>query len=213
MQSKTSWLIIGILLFGVLQLQSQNFKFGALAGIGITNLHVTDKPEISGKSSVYSPLISYNLNVYVGYKSTGIFGCSIEPGLIQKGGVIQYDENDKDDNLNIKLYYFQIPLLANFYLTDKFFASIGPEFAFLTNAEGKSKDHSSDINNLYENNFELSGILGINYNIFKNIDIGLRYSHGITPTKTISFTDKEGNITSESNEYNQYGLFIIRFKM
>lgn len=213
MKTKTSGLIILLFLLSSLSLHSQEIKFGALAGIGITNAHVTNKPEIAAKSLVYNPMLSYSFNLYVGYKSEGVFGCSAEPGYIQKGGTLTYNEESKDDNVNMKLMYLQFPLLADFFITDKLFVSIGPEFAYLINAKAKSKDHSMDIMEFYDNQFELSGMIGINYNIFKRFDIGLRYSHGITHTKQITWTNEEGIVKGNSEEYNQYWLFIFRYKI
>lgn len=213
MNSKTNCLFIALLLFCTHELISQNFKFGALAGIGVTNSHITNKPEEIGDALIFYPMISYNFNGYIGYKSARFFGLSLEPGFIQKGGVQTYDKNDKNDNVNIKLFYIQMPLLADFYITDELFVSVGPEFAFLINAKAKSKDQSADINDWYDNTFELSGMVGINYNIFTKFDIGLRYSHGISYSNKLIWTDIEGNVVRESNEYNQYWQFILRFKI
>ncbi len=97
-----------------------------------------------------------------------------------------YNDDTSDDNVNITLMYLQLPLLVDLYITKKLFVSIGPEFAYLINAKAKSKDQSADIKDWYENTFELSGMIGVNYNIFERFDIGLRYSHGLTYTKILS---------------------------
>ena len=113
---KTSGLIIGLFLLSSLSLQSQEIKFGALAGIGITKAHITNKPEIAAESLVLHPLISYSFNLYIGYKSAGIIGFSAEPGYIQKGGTWPYNKDTKDDDVKMKSMYLQLPLLSIFTL-------------------------------------------------------------------------------------------------
>ena len=62
--------------------------------------------------------------------------------------------------------------------------------------------------------FELSGLIGINYSLIENLDIGLRYNHGLTCISKLVFTDIMGNETGEHyNEYNQYFQFFLRFKI
>ncbi len=73
MRTKTSGLVIGLILLCSISLQSQDIKFGALAGIGITNAHVTDKPEVEAEALIYHPMLSYSFNLYVGYKSVIIY--------------------------------------------------------------------------------------------------------------------------------------------
>ena len=83
----------------------------------------------------------------------------------------------------------------------------------MINAKAKTKDNSNDISEFYDNKFELSGLIGINYTINKNVDIGLRYNHGLTYTSKITWVDSMGNLLDNSKEYNQYIQLIIRLKI
>ena len=213
MKTKTIWLTFALILFSGLSLKAQDIKFGVLAGLDVAKAHMTNIPDIAKDATAYYPMISFNINGYAGYKSAGFWGLSVEPGFIQKGGVVQYDKDSQDDDVRFQLFYAQLPILADFYITDKFFASIGPEFAYLINAKAKSKDHSNDIWSFYDNYFEISGLIGLNYNIIEKVDIGLRYSHGITYTRKITWTDENGKPLGESKEYNQYFQLIVRFKI
>jgi len=192
-------------------LYAQEFKFGLVGGLDLANSRLTNKPNIY--SRVYYPMISFNINGFVGYKSAGFWGISLEPGYIQKGGVQQYNKEDKDDDVRFQMNYLQLPLLVDFYLGKKFSISVGPEFAYLISVKVKSKDLSNDISNFYDNNFEISGNIGINYNIHKHFDIGLRYNLGLTYTTKIIWSEETGIPIDESKEYNQYFQFLVRFKI
>ena len=216
MKAKTIWIFLGLIFLIGMKINAQGIKFGLTAGSVFANANLTNKPDHYGHYRVYYPMLSYNINGYIGYKSAGFWGLSAEPGIIQKGGIQRYDKSTKNDDLRFQLNYLQLPLLAEIYFNDKLFASIGPEIAYMMNAKVTNKifsKYKSDITKLYDNKFELSGIIGINYNIIQKIDVGLRYNHGLTYTQEIIWTDEIGTPLGTSKEYNQYIQFILRFKI
>ncbi len=202
--------ITSLLLIFNTSLFAQDFKFGLVGGLDVANSHLTNKSEVNSDSRVYYPMISFNANGYIGYRSTGLWGISLEPGYIKKGGVQQYDE---DNDVKCQISYLQLPVLADFYLSEKIFISVGPEFAYQINAKANAKDYSLDISDLYDNDFELSGIIGINYNIQKHFDVGVKYSHGLTYVSKNSLVDEAGESSEDSKEYNQYFQLFVRFKI
>jgi len=213
MKQKFICALLGLFIFCGLTINAQEFRFGLLAGIDVTNIRLTNNDDVQGVSTLYDPMLSFNLNGYAGYKSAGFLGVSLEPGLIRKGGVMKLDKDSKDDDIRTQLYYIQMPILVDMYLCDKLFLSLGTELAYMIDAISKSKDASSNISEAYDNEFEVSGVFGINYSINDQVDIGIRYSHGFSYTLEISWTDSEGNILGKSEFYNQYGQLIIRFKI
>lgn len=188
----------------------QDFKFGLVGGFDVANSRLTKKQVTGGDTRVFHPIFSFNTNAYVGYKSASFWGISLEPGYIQKGGELKY-ENDYYD-VRVQMNYIQLPILADFYLGEKFSISVGPEFSYMINAKAKSTDFSNDISGFYNKKFELSGIVGINYYFHKNFDIGLKYNHGLTYTTKIEWTDDNGILIGQTNEYNQYFQLCVRFK-
>jgi hypothetical protein len=64
---------------------SQNIGIGIKAGFGVTNTHVANIHELGVNSDFFSPILSYSLNGFLDYKSKGLLGFSIEPGVIKKG--------------------------------------------------------------------------------------------------------------------------------
>jgi hypothetical protein len=208
---KITSLVLGLLL--AIGLNAQEFNFGITAGFDIANARLTNKPSSYGAYRTYYPLTAFNINAHFGFKSNSFWAITTEPGFIQKGGVIRYDDNYRDKDAKLISNYIQFPVLIDFYLTKKLSLSIGPEFAYMIGTKAKSKENSKDITDLYDNKFEISGLIGINYSVFKYIDLGLLYNHGLTYTQIISFTDDTGTKVGEGKVYNQYFQLFVRFKI
>jgi hypothetical protein len=209
MKTKHILTIFGLILTSILNINAQDFKFGLVTGFDITDARLSEKLDINGDYNGYDPMISFNVNGYIGYKSAGFWGLSVEPGFIQKGGIQTYS----DVKVRFQLNYIQMPILADIYISDKLFVSVGPELGYMINAKAKSKDYSNDITDIYDKRFELSGLIGVNYSIIKNVDIGIRYSYGLTYTSKMTLTDEQGNDKGEIKEFNQYLQLILRFKI
>lgn len=205
MTKKTIFFTIGLIVISNLTGFSQNFKFGLVAGFDIANAHLTNKPYGFGDNQVYYPMIAYNFNGYIGYKKSEVWGLSIEPGFIQKGG----RQKSSDDYIRFNLNYLQLPILFDYYVVDKFYISIGPELSYLINAKVKS----NDITDLYDRRFELSCLVGINYKIIDKLDIGLRYNHGLTYTSKITWTNEFGESIGVSKDFNQYLQLVLKLKI
>ena len=213
MKKITIMTFFGMIFISMLNINAQNFKFGVLAGFDIANSQLINKPDVEGFTRMYYPMITFNVNGYAGYRSNRYWGFSIEPGFIQKGGVLKNDKDIEDDDTRFQANYIQMPILVDFYLTDKFFLSLGPEIACMVNARANSKNLSYDISNFYDHVLELSGLFGINYSIMKNIDLGIRYNHGLTHITKVGFTNETGEPLGEMKEYNQYFQLIVRCKI
>ena len=194
----------------VLKIYPQEFKFGLIAGIDISYPKRTN-PNLTPRS-YYNHMITYNFNGYVAYKSKGFWGFSLEPGYIRKGGNkssytsfssgISWPQFSNDFTIPYHLDYFQVPVLFDVYVTKKIFVSLGHEFAWLVDATKEYTNGETVSLSEYNKDLELSGLIGLNYNIIKNLDVGLRYSRGLSNT-----------IDSEDlTEYNQYLQLLLRFK-
>lgn len=182
----------------------QKLKYGAVAGIDLANWIITNPPVEYNYPIFEGPLISFNINGYVGYRWSERLGNSIEPGYIRKG---------ENRGPKFALHYIQLPVFTDFYLGSRFFFSIGPELSYLlvakTNQEGLD-----NVTEVYDNRFELSGVVVANYSINKDFDIGLKFNHGITCVDKITLTsDTNGEITGESKLYNRYIQCFVRFKI
>jgi hypothetical protein len=201
MKLKIILVAIGLGLITPSFIMAQDFKYGIQSGLVLTNIYSKSKPKNDVFDNWYNPMLSYCINGYVGYKGKSFFGISAEPGFIQKGGIVNYNQDTKDDDERLNYNYIQLPVLADFYLIKRLKISLGSEFSFLTNPDNIEK-------------FEMSGLLGLSFDLNNKLDLGLRYSRGFTSTSSILLTDEFGNPTDDYyKEYNQYLAVFVRFKI
>lgn len=218
-------LLTALLLHPGLKLHAQNINYGLLAGYVCANAHVIETNEYATR--LFYPMHSFNVNGFFEYRFPGAWGIVAEPGYIRKGGVVD-GENHFLGRFDLQLNYIQLPLLANLYFTDRFYISFGPEFAYLINKDGNlpslpdtftpfEKKAYEMFTPFEENTFEISGLIGVDYCITKNIDLGLRYNHSLMPfSETTWLNDRYPpgyGIMGYSNVYNQYLQFIVRYKI
>lgn len=175
---KNAFLILSVVFFlGINSISAQEHQFGIIAGIGGSNdyqkkIHPAHPIEKDSK-----PIFAYHFNLSYTLKFNRI-GIAIEPGYIRKGSKILNANSSLEwdyDWFN-KYNYLYAPLLVNWYLGKRIYFSLGPEFAYhlstISIREGKEYTYK-DI----DDRFQLSGIIGLSFQIMKNLDVGLRYSH------------------------------------
>lgn len=207
---KSILIIIGFILIPIISLDAQNLEIGIKTGFGLTDTHWTNIPDTETNSDFHTPTFSFSANAVISYKSADFWGFTLEPGIVQKGWI------DKGINFKnkFKVNYIQLPILSDFYLSNKLILSIGPEVAYRLNSKYKSEHGTEKVNYMF-NNFELSGAVGITYKIVDNFDIGIRYSHGLTQAsdKVFWVFDEFDADVLETNDYNQYLHLFIKMKL
>jgi len=209
-------IVIIILIFPSL-LAAQRFQIGIQSSLNLSNTHVINKEDFTDQKRVYYPLLLPNVNAYLGYKSESFWGFSLEPGFIQKGGlqkditIISEGTMYQSQDLRYISNFLQLPILADFYLTDRLSISIGPEFSFFLSSKAKG-EHATFNTSDDHDQLEVSGIIGIKYSLLKFLEIGLRYNHGINSPSSLMWIDDFGSIVDFSKQYYQYSQFTLRIK-
>ena len=196
MKAKLLLIIIGVGLIALVNTYAQNLNIGLSAGYDNVNIHVI--PELSSLvKQPYGHRNSFNINCSISYRSRGIFGFSVEPGFIQKGASISKSRLEFND--------LQLPLLADVYVLHKFCLSIGPEFSYMISAKivNPIPPYTDDLSHRY-NKFELSGLIGVNYMITKDIGIRISYNHGLTNIDKLPVYGDKWEVVRWVNLYNQY---------
>ncbi|NCA86467.1 MAG: PorT family protein [Clostridia bacterium] len=211
MRAKIKKLMMLSLLFIAINIQAQEFNFGLSSGADITNIRLSGS--MSDKYVEYKPTVAFNLNAFAAYRSAGFLGITAEPGFIFKGAKVTDVYSTEKHKARWIFPYLQLPLLADFYLTDKLYLSVGPEFSYMIAAKIYYDAKFTDISYAYDNKFEVSGMAAINYTILPKVDIALRYSHGFTKTTQIDFTDIHNEPLGHVKEYNQYLQLLLRARI
>ncbi|MCE4564155.1 PorT family protein [Maribellus sp. CM-23] len=202
---------IGLIVFAAVYLKAQSLELGVKTGVGVANTHITSLPESVKQSDVFSPVLSYSVNGSLCFQSKGWFGITAEPGIIQKGWLMNKGEELEN---KIRLHYLQLPVLADFHATDKWFFSIGPELNYLVKAANKSEYGTEDITDL-SRKLELAGAIGCAYKLGSKLEVGLRYSHGLTQTSDKVFWagETQGDSQREMKDYNQYLQMYLKVNL
>ena len=184
-------------------MQAQKFKYGVQLGVDIAN--TTLKINSLGGSESTNLITTFNLNGIIEYNLTNKIGISIEPGFMQKGKSLKVILGYRNYN-----NYIQMPILANIHISNKLYISCGPEISYLLNADIKPKDKPYDTGSQYDTPLELSGILGINYNIYKNLFLCLRYNRSLTHISKNLYGYEDSITYGYGYEYNQYLQLLLK---
>ncbi len=216
---------------------AQKLNYGFIVGTGTSTMYMRNVPDEIEYNSMYAPLLSYNINAFVSYKSTGFWGVSIEPGFIKKGGVQLFDYMNhyflpQHYKVIVDFNSIELPVLFNMYLNKRLYASIGLEFEYRMSEKATITDKvtwndqslyvaKSLGNNVLSDNilpdnnnrFSNSGLIALNYCIDNRFDIGLRYGLGLEKLIQIEWLDNFGSNDGSSDIYNNYLQLILKVKL
>ena len=204
MKNKLILIMIGLLLVSIPELTSQDLRFGLLGGFDLVTIHRIPKDPHQTERP-YDPITSYNINCFFSLKSKGIWGITVEPGVIQKGGLTYKSRAE--------LRYFQMPISADVYILRRLCFSIGPEFSYLVSAKSINPSSIDDISGIFNKNFEFSGAIGLKIFLAKKIAIGFRYNHGLTFIHKSPQYGDNWEIVRWLYDYNEYFQFTIGYNI
>lgn len=209
-------LLSAVFLFSALS-YAQDVKFGAKVGLNISNL--------SGDVEDTKSLIGAHLGGFAEISISEKF--AIQPELLfsMQGAKSEYSESDIDysysEETKTKLNYLNIPLLAKYYVADKFALLAGPQFGILMSAKEDyefsetlsgttdSGSESIDAKEFYKS-LALSFNLGASYSITENFFVDARYNLGLSSIAK-DYTDEFGDSTSLKINNNVF-QFSVGYK-
>jgi opacity protein-like surface antigen len=166
---------VAVFAFGFIN--AQDVKFGAKVGLNVSS--------ISGESDSKSK-VGLALGVFTEIKVSDKF--SVQPELLYS--VLGAKSNASSDN--ISLAYFNIPVMAKYYVADKFSLEAGPQIGFLSSAKYVQGSNSANIKDSYKSaDFGLN--FGAGYDLTKNISAGVRYTVGLSNISSVVDTKNKNN--------------------
>lgn len=158
-------LLLCITLALTINTNAQEVKFGAKAGLNISNF-------IGGQAD-RNNLVSFHVGGIAEVKLSDKF--SLQPELLYSR-----QGSEAQDIVKIKVDYLAIPIIAKYYLSEKFSFEAGPQMSFLINDKGEYNDSSIPDQDTDASSFDFSLNAGIGYNITSNLFAQARYNYGIT---------------------------------
>jgi len=218
-------------------IEAQGLSYGVIIGTDASTMKMKNVPVDIEYTSMYAPLLGFNINGFVSYKSKSFWGISLEPGFIRKGGVQLFDYMNShymDIHYKVKNEFnsLELPVLFDIYLNRKLYVSAGLEFEYRLSEKAIMTDQvtwndqsvfvakalGNNIladNILPDNNNRLSysGLVGLHYNINSRFDLGLRYGIGFKELIHVVWLDSYGYFGGESNVYNNYLQLILKVRL
>ncbi len=172
--------------FAISFANAQDVKYGAKAGLNISS--ATGDTQIFGD---LSSKVGLQLGGFAEIKISDKF--SIQPELLYsaQGAKSKYFEVDGLDTYTYKdtqkLAYLNIPVMAKYYVAEGFSLEAGPQLGFLLSAEieenetfeGETTTTSTDNKDDF-NSTDFAFNLGAGYDVAENINLGIRYSIGLS---------------------------------
>ena len=134
---------------------------------------------------------SFGLAGLVAIPLVGSWDINIEPGYyFNKYGkdAVPAPSPEQIDRIDFEHHYLSLPVYLQYSFWDKIGVEAGPEFSYLidfkTSSPVLSKSHFEST--IWSVNF------GLKYMIHNNIDLGIRYSRGLSPSSKFEVIDLNG---------------------
>ena len=194
-----------ILIFAFFTSYSQ-YHYGVKFGINSNTQRYSSDLDILNSKLGY--MNTYHIGIEGEYNFSNRFGLASEL-LYEVKGTYHY-KTEFNSGFTHKLSYLALPVLLNYNVVKSLVLQAGVEAGYLL----KTQDNFKDANDLFDdidkfNRLELSGIVGLKYNLPANVYLSVRYLHGITPFINIETRNENGNSAKEVGAFSRtYQLSI-----
>lgn len=153
-------------MFGITNLiNAQNVDIGFKTGLNISNF--------TGGDVGRNNLFDFHIGGLAEFKITEKI--SLQPELLYSR-----QGSEAENSVKIKVDYLAIPLMAKYYVTEKFSLEAGPQLSFLVNDKAEFNDSSIPDADVDASSFDFGLNIGFAYNINSNLFAQIRYNYSIT---------------------------------
>lgn len=165
--------LVAIMAFGFAN--AQDVKFGAKVGFNFSTISGLDGAETKLGLAV-GGLAEIKLNEKF----------SVQPELMYS----MLGAGGKGSNETVELGYVVIPVMAKYYVVDKFSVEAGPQIGFLAYAKIASynSNQTIDVKDLF-NKTDFGMNFGANYDFAKSFSAGIRYTTALSDAFKKEFND------------------------
>lgn len=145
---------------------AQDVKFGAKAGLNYSTF-TGDVEDVDAK-------VGFQVGGFVEIKVSDKF--SVRPELLYS--TLGAKTDVLGTTVTSTADYLIVPVMAKFYVTEKFNLEAGPQVGFLMSAKLKADGDSVDVKDSFEST-DFGFNLGAGFDLTENLGLGLRYSLGL----------------------------------
>ena len=148
---------------------AQNFDAGLIGGFCTSQVSGDNLSGYDKLGSRFGAYINYPINKKMSYQ--------LEMQYLQKGSKKTYTENSPETYL-FELNYIELPATLNYQVKKGIYLESGIGTAFLVGY--KEQDEITDINTDKPNTLAFDFLLGVQYDIKKNLKLNIRYANSIS---------------------------------
>ena len=196
--------VVMIALFTLSIAQAQDVSVGVKAGVNYGATLTSD----SDYNAQFNPIIGPHFGVVVEIGLSDVF--SVQPELLYSPSGFNYDDSAEEFsglsyNLNGKVNYLNIPVMAKYYVTEALSIEAGPYFGFLLSAkvDGEVKFGDAvvasfddeDVKDDY-NSTDVGFGAGASYELESGLFFTVRYNLGLSNIEA----DEEETLESKAGE-------------
>lgn len=196
-------LIAAIAILELGNVNAQDVKFGAKAGLNLSNVSI----EIDGGMETDSK-VGYNFGAFaeISLSEKLIF----QPELLfsTQGFKVKQSIDEFSFEQTNKMNYLNVPLMFRYAVFNKFGLEVGPQVGFLLSANSEIKETFNGESETFDQDFKDSvksidfGLnFGASYDVSENIIIGARYNLGLS------------NINNEDGDANKINNTVFSFSL
>ena len=168
-------LVIAIAFMGVSTLSAQEYVvFGAKGGVNFSNFAGDGFASFEEDSNART---AFHLGLVAEVPLSERF--SVQPEVLYSAQGFDIMRINDGQDVEFRLDYVTVPVLAKFYVTDGFSLVAGPQFGYLAESEIKSPNSEIELNSDNFNNFDMAVGLGAEYK-FNQFFLYGRYNAGLT---------------------------------
>lgn len=156
------FLILIVLLGTGLNLSAQGLDFGVKAGVNFSS--VRDASGLDNRTGFVA-------GVFAGGKLGDKLGLQADLLYSQQGAEFELGDFNLD--------YVNVPIVVKYYLSDNFNFHVGPQFGVLINDDAQTVVGET-INDIATNNFDITAVLGLGFDLPMGIRLEGRYNFGLS---------------------------------
>ena len=185
---KKSILVLAMMVFTTSIVTAQEFvRFGAKGGVNFSNFSGDGFSDFDDENA----RTAYHLGLVAEIPLSPRF--SIQPEVLYSAQGYDIVRIDDGSDIEHKLDYVTVPVLAKVYILDGLSLEAGPQFGFLADHEVGDGDNDVEVNNDNVNSFDLGVGLGAGFQI-NNFFLYGRYNAGLTDIYDVESVDAKNSV-------------------
>ena len=178
---------------------AQNFDAGLIGGFSTSQVSGDNLSGYNKLGSRFGAYINYPINKKMSYQ--------LEMQFLQKGSKKPYTENSPETYL-FELNYIELPATLNYQVKKGISIESGLGTAFLVGY--KEQDEITDINTDKPNTLALDFLLGVQYDIKKNLKLNIRYANSISRIRKHASEEESG---LNSGQFSSLVSFALMYQI